>query len=107
MDLTGSLTVSYPASFCAVCSGVMNLIELLQSTADQCPQKAALIDGTEEISYTGLLDQVSELAARLQELGARPGIRVGLWLPNSILYVALTLILFGLTWALVKLCERV
>ena len=106
MDLTGSLTVSYPASFCAVSSGVMNLIELLQNTAGQCPQKAALIDGTEEISYTGLLDQVSELAARLQELGARPGIRVGLWLPNSILYVALTFALWKIGAVVVPVPEE-
>src|SRR5258705_2727372 len=72
----------------------MNLIELLRNTADQCPQKTALIDGMEEVSYRELFDQVSEFAARLQDLGVRPAMRIGLYLPNSILYVALTFALW-------------
>lgn len=72
----------------------MNLIELLQHTAGQCPQKPALIDGTEEVSYQGLLDKVSNLADVLQRRGINPGMRVGLCLPNSILYVTLTFALW-------------
>src|SRR3954466_13937300 len=72
----------------------MNLIELLQHTAGQCPHKAALIDGTEEVSYRALLDDVSNLAIQLQNQGVAAGMRIGLCLPNSVPYVTLTFALW-------------
>jgi long-chain acyl-CoA synthetase len=72
----------------------MNLIELLEHTAGDCPRKPALIDGSEEISYRALLDEAAASAARLQELGVTSGMRIGLCLPNSIAYVALTFALW-------------
>jgi long-chain acyl-CoA synthetase len=72
----------------------MNLTELLDQTASRWPKKPALIEGEIILSYAGLVQKIAELAAQLQLLQTKPGCRVGLCLPNSISYVALTFALW-------------
>jgi long-chain acyl-CoA synthetase len=72
----------------------MNLTELLDVTASRWPQKPALIEGGNIVSYEGLVRKIAELASQLQALRIQPGCRVGLCLPNSISYVALTFALW-------------
>jgi long-chain acyl-CoA synthetase len=72
----------------------MNLTELLDQTASRWPKKPALIEGEIILSYAGLVQKIAELAAQLQLLQMKPGCRVGLCLPNSISYVALTFALW-------------
>ena len=68
----------------------MNLIESLEQSAACWPDKTALIEGEEIISYAALQQRVNELAAAIQTLGLPAGCRVGLSFPNGISYVALT-----------------
>jgi long-chain acyl-CoA synthetase len=72
----------------------MNLTELLDQTASRWPRKPALIEGEIILSYAGLVQKIAELAAQLQLLQMKPCCRVGLCLPNSINYVALTFALW-------------
>ncbi len=74
----------------------MNLIELLNRSAAQWPQKAALVEEAAVMSYAELAQHVSELAGQLQLQQLRPGDRIGLAFPNSIAYVALTFALWRL-----------
>jgi long-chain acyl-CoA synthetase len=72
----------------------MNLTELLERAAGRFPGKAALIEESDSVTYSGLVEQVSTLAAQLKTLQLAPGCRVGLAFPNSISYVALTFALW-------------
>jgi long-chain acyl-CoA synthetase len=72
----------------------MNVTELLDKTAGRWQQKPALIEGEIILSYAGLIQKIAELAAQLHMLQVQPGCRVGLCLPNSINYVALTFALW-------------
>jgi long-chain acyl-CoA synthetase len=72
----------------------MNLTELLNMTASRWPQKPALIEGEIILSYGSLIQKIATLASQLQVLQVQPGCRVGLCLPNSINYVALTFALW-------------
>ena len=72
----------------------MNLTELLDKSAARWPQKPALIEEDTIVSYAGLMQKIAELAAQLQTLQLKPGVRVGLRQPNSIHYVALTFALW-------------
>ncbi len=72
----------------------MNLTELLDKSTGRWPQKPALIEEDATVSYAGLMQKIAELAAQLQTLQLKPGVRVGLRQPNSIHYVALTFALW-------------
>jgi len=72
----------------------MNLIELLDNSSGTWPDKPALIEGESAVSYAELSAQTKSLAARLAELSITPGSRIGLNLPNSVAYVALTFALW-------------
>ena len=72
----------------------MNLNELLDDVVGRWPNKPALIDGDEIVSYTGLLNRINSLTTRLHEFPLSPGSRVGLSCPNSVDYVALTFALW-------------
>jgi long-chain acyl-CoA synthetase len=72
----------------------MNLSELLERSARQWPDKPALIEDFTTVSYAGLLEQIGDLASRIQALKIPPGCRIGLRFPNSINYVALTFALW-------------
>ncbi len=72
----------------------MNLTELLDKTAGRWPQKPAIIEGDIAVTYGGLVQKTVDLASQLRALRLPPGCRVGLHLPNSVNYVALTFALW-------------
>jgi long-chain acyl-CoA synthetase len=72
----------------------MNLIEMLDSAAGRWPQKPAIIEDSNIISYAGLIEKVAAFASQLQALKVRAGSRVGLSCPNSAAYIALTFALW-------------
>ncbi len=81
----------------------MNLTELLDRSADRWPQKPALIEGGNTVSYDGLVQQVADISLLLQTLEVPPGCRVGLCLPNSINYVAVTFALWKINAGVVPM----
>jgi long-chain acyl-CoA synthetase len=74
--------------------GNMNLTELLDKAASDWPKKMALIEGDNAVSYNDLVENTVVLATQLQALKLPPACRVGLCLPNSVNYVALTFALW-------------
>jgi long-chain acyl-CoA synthetase len=72
----------------------MNLTELLDRAASDWPKKTALIEGDVLVSYADLAGKINDLALQLRAFQLAPGCRVGLCLPNSISYVALTFALW-------------
>ena len=61
----------------------MNLAAAFVSSAEKDPTKPALFWGEQVFSYGLLLSQTRQLAIHLQEeLGVKPGDRVGVWLKN-------------------------
>jgi acyl-CoA synthetase (AMP-forming)/AMP-acid ligase II len=74
----------------------MNLTELLEQAARNWPQKPALIEGDNILTYAGLWQEVNVWAERISAAEFSPGQRVGLAFPNSIHYVALTYALWRL-----------
>jgi long-chain acyl-CoA synthetase len=60
----------------------MNLFTAFARTAQAQPKKPAIFWGDDEHPYELLLGQAHWLAARLHEMGVKPGDRVGLWLKN-------------------------
>lgn len=75
-------------------SGTMNLTELLDTAAARWPQKPALIEETNVVTYAELVQRTNELAAKLQALPIARDCRVGLAFPNGASYVALTFALW-------------
>jgi acyl-CoA synthetase (AMP-forming)/AMP-acid ligase II len=55
-----------------------------RTVAEARPDATALVDGSMRVSYAELDDQVSRVAGGLAGLGARPGDRLAIWLPNSL-----------------------
>ncbi len=76
--------------------GDMNLTELLDRTASNWPDKVALIEGDDTVTYAGLAAHTESLAVALRSLRLPPQARVGLCLPNSVRHVALTFALWRL-----------
>jgi len=60
------------------------LADLLEATARQMPDKTALVDGAQSLTYAELDDAASLAASRLIEAGVGPGQIVGLWLPRGV-----------------------
>jgi long-chain acyl-CoA synthetase len=61
----------------------MNLATDFSATAQKHPQKVAIYFGDKEIPYTDLLARAQAVAAHLKNnLGVKPGDRVGVWLKN-------------------------
>ena len=81
----------------------MNLTELLDRTATRWPQKTALIEGDNIVSYAGLVQKIAALASQLQALQVHSGCRVGLCLPNSINYVEMTFALWRINAVVVPI----
>src|ERR1700722_17545801 len=46
----------------------MNLTELLDAAASRWPQKPAIVEDSDTVSYAGLVERISTLAAQLQTL---------------------------------------
>ncbi|MFO1487281.1 MAG: AMP-binding protein [Verrucomicrobiota bacterium] len=68
----------------------MNLTELLDASAARWPDKPALIEGEDVVTYAALVRKVDDFATALRTMNLPPGCRVGLSFPNGIHYVALT-----------------
>ncbi|HWN95277.1 MAG TPA: AMP-binding protein [Methylomirabilota bacterium] len=68
----------------------MNLTELLDRAASSWPEKPALIEGENVVSYAALAEQAAAFASQLENLRLPHGCRIGLFYPNSVNYVALT-----------------
>ncbi len=58
--------------------------EILESTASRLPDKTALLEGEQHLTYAQVLARVRALAARLSEGGIGPGDHVALLFPNCI-----------------------
>ncbi len=66
------------------------LAELFRQAAAKHPQKIAVVQGGLRISFQELSVLIQRLAAELKARGIESGSLVGLCLPNSIAYIALT-----------------
>ena len=58
--------------------------EILEFSCHRLPEKTALIEGDEKLTYSKLQSQVEALSARLAELGVVKGDRVALLFPNCL-----------------------
>ena len=81
----------------------MKLTELLDKSAGSWPQKPALIEGADVVSYAALVEQVEAWRAQLAALDLSQGCRVGLHYPNSLNYVALTFALWRINAVVVPI----
>ncbi len=61
--------------------------EILEYTAARLPDKTALIEGQDSLSYAETLARAQALAAALEKRGVGPGDRVALLFPNCIEFV--------------------
>src|SRR5947207_12148668 len=87
----------------------MNVIELLDQAAARWPQKPALIEEGNSLSYADLLERIAQVSSRLRTVGLSPGTRVGLFCPNSIDYVVFTFALWRVNTIVVPIpteCTR-
>jgi len=60
----------------------MNLSSLIKKTANAYPEKTAIIEDGEEISYKHLWQEIESLSNALRSIGIRKNTRVALILPN-------------------------
>ncbi|MBC7548898.1 MAG: amino acid adenylation domain-containing protein, partial [Polaromonas sp.] len=60
------------------------LADLLEATAERCPDQVALMFGGQQLTYQALSARADQVASTLIEAGVRPGHIVGLWLPRGI-----------------------
>lgn len=67
---------------------LMPVQEILESSAARWPDSPAIDFMGRRISYTELNDMANRVAAGLQKLGVKPGVHVGLYLPNTPHYLA-------------------
>lgn len=84
----------------------MNLIELLEQSVRQWPQKRALVADHREVTYQDLRVLITRLAQALNQLALPAGSRVGLAFNNSIEYVALTYAAWQQGWVVVPVAPE-
>lgn len=65
----------------------MNITQALHKALRECPDALAVVDGESRQTWRELGKQVSRLAGGLQDLGMRPGDRVGMLAANSHYYI--------------------
>ena len=65
----------------------MTLYEMLLDSATKFPDKIALIEGNNSITYSELKNKVDKLHAYLFSLGIEENTKIGLLLHNSFLFV--------------------
>ncbi len=58
---------------------------MLLASAERYPDKEALVDATQRLTYTEAAKRCTALASGLQQLGVKRGDRVGIWLETSVL----------------------
>lgn len=66
----------------------MNLAEPIRRTALLHPDRVAVVDGGDRVTYRELWSAISRCAARLRDEGLRPGDRVAVWVPNGVPFLA-------------------
>ena len=66
----------------------LTLGSMLAKSADEAPQKTALVDGERRISYAELNQMAEDLAAGLSQLGFSKGDRLAVYMKSSIEFVA-------------------
>ena len=71
----------------------ITVAEMVERTARELPNKAALVQGERRVTYAELIDSSKQLATALLDLGLKPQERVVMQLPNvpefAIVYLAL------------------
>lgn len=67
---------------------LMPVQEILETSASQWPTHSAVDFMGRRISYAELNDMANRVATGLQKLGVKPGVHVGLYLPNTPHYLA-------------------
>jgi 2,3-dihydroxybenzoate-AMP ligase len=70
--------------------------DIARELATPDPERIALVEGAQRITYAQLDDRAQRLACALEELGLRTSDRVVVGLSNSVAFVELTLALFRL-----------
>jgi acyl-CoA synthetase (AMP-forming)/AMP-acid ligase II len=68
----------------------MNLYELMAQSAQKNPHKAAIIDSERKITYAELIAEIDSLARDLKSYGVQEKDKIGLMLPNSSAYIAIS-----------------
>lgn len=58
--------------------------EILESTANKCPDKDALVFYGKKVTYLEYLNEIRALAKGLYSIGVRKGTHVGLWMTNRL-----------------------
>lgn len=81
----------------------MNLHDLFKKTAEHFPDKPAVVQGHETVSYQALDGMISQIAQRLKSLGITRGQTIGLCFANSTACIALTYALWKLDAAVVPI----
>jgi long-chain acyl-CoA synthetase len=66
----------------------MNLTSPIRRTALEHPERVAVVDGAERVTYREIWSALSRCAARLRREGLRPGDRVVVWVPNGAPFLA-------------------
>jgi acyl-CoA synthetase (AMP-forming)/AMP-acid ligase II len=73
--------------------GGATLDAMVRATAARVPGRPALVDGASGngVTYAELVGRADRVAARLAELGLRPGDVLALWAPNAPAWVGVAL----------------
>ena len=76
---------------------------VLRDAAQRYGDRPAYVEGTEVLSFTGLLDRVERTASAYRDAGVRRGDRVVVWAPNSTAWVVAAL---AVSWSGATLVPR-
>ena len=68
----------------------MNLYELFLESAKRHSKKMAIIDSEKKISYEELIVEINDLARELKSFGVKERDKIGILLPNSPFYIAVS-----------------
>lgn len=68
----------------------MNLYELILDSAEKHPEKMAVIESERRISYEELVAEIQDLARELKSFGVKEKDKIGILLPNSSFYIAVS-----------------
>jgi long-chain acyl-CoA synthetase len=68
----------------------VNLKQLIRNSVHENPEKPAIVEGSDTVTYDQLFIIIQKIAVDLKSLGIGKGSLVGLRFPNSVAYVAIT-----------------
>ncbi len=69
-------------------STLRNIPDIALRSAERFGERPAVIDGDASVTFTALKDQMVGVAASLVASGVQPGDRIGLWAPNSAVWIS-------------------